>query len=85
MCRISMGTLMPKHDHFMRRNIHRGLDYLQHVGISYQTRRQHRDKVRTGQDGYHEQEVWYGKNHLALQSDFGKRIISHSMEAAAIW
>lgn len=79
-----MGTLMPEHDHFIPGNVQGWLDDLQHLGTAYQTRRHHGDKVRTSQYGHHEQELWNGKHHLARQTCFCKRIISHSMETAAI-
>lgn len=76
---------MPKHDHFIARNVDRRLDDLQHVATAYQTRRHHGDEVCASQDGHHEQELWNGKHHLALQTCFCKRIVSCSMETAAIW
>lgn len=79
-----MGTFVPKHDHFIPGNVHGRLNDLQDFGVAYQTRRQHGDKVGTGQDGHHEQELWDGKHHLARQSCLCKHIIGHSMETAAI-
>ena len=75
---------MPKHDHFIPWNVHRWLYDLQRFGSAYQTRRHHGDEVCASQDGHHEQELWNGKHHLAPQTCFCKRIVSRSMETAAI-